>query len=38
MKNRLITTNISSLFSSSEKNILLGEWCINGNKDIDFER
>ena len=38
MKNRLITTNISSLFSSSEQNILLGEWCINGNKDIDFEK
>jgi len=37
MKNRLITTNINSLFSLSEQNIILGEWCINGNKDIDFE-
>ena len=27
MKNRLITTNISSLFSLDEQNILSGEWC-----------
>lgn len=37
MKNRLITTNISSLFSLNERNILLGEWCIEDKQKTDFD-
>lgn len=37
MKNRLITTNISSLFSLNERNILLGEWCIDDKQKTDFD-
>lgn len=38
MKNRLITTNIKSLYSSDEENILLGEWCALDNKNIKLTK
>ena len=38
MKNRLITTNISHLFSTEEKNILLGEWCLINNETFKTDK
>lgn len=38
IKNRLITTNIISLLSLNEQNILLGEWCFDDKQKTDFDK